>query len=232
MNYYDLANTILLSLKTGFLATAINLPIAIALSSLLSRHQFHGKVILDGLINLPLVMPPVTTGYLLLFILGKKGLIGSILFSCLGIRIAFTSAAAVIASMVVSFPLVTRSIRISMEMVDQKLEQAAFCLGAGRIDVFFRVTLPLILPGILNGAILGFARSLGEFGATMTFAGNISGETRTIPLSVYSMLQIPGRERDAAILVVISIIISFVAMFLSSIINRNLRQGKFIANES
>ena len=219
MELNDLLTTVMLSVKIGILATVVNLPIALGAVYLLTHGTFRGKHILDGVINLPLVMPPVTTGYLLLFILGKKGLIGSVLFSLFGWRIAFTSMAAVIASMVVSFPLITRSIRISMEMVDPRLEKAALTLGAGKRAVFFRVTLPLVVPGILNGVVLGFARSLGEFGATMTFAGNIRGATRTIPLSVYSFLQIPGKEREAGVLVIISIGISFLAMFLSSFFN-------------
>ncbi len=222
MSGADILSTVLLSLKIGVLATALNLPAALALVYLLNRYEFRGKTVLEGVVNLPLVMPPVTTGYLLLFILGKHGLLGGMLFRAFGLRIAFSAAAAVLASMVVSFPLVTRSIRISMEMVDPRLERAAFTLGAGRIHVFFRITLPLMLPGIVNGMILGFARSLGEFGATMTFAGNIKGSTRTIPLSVYSMLQIPGREREAGLLVLISIGISFAALFLSSMLNTKL----------
>ena len=233
MNGPEITDAIVLSIKIGLLATIINIPLAMITAYLLARFEFGGKAILDGLINLPLVMPPVTTGYLLLFILGKRGVIGAYLFSWFGIRIAFTTAAAVIASMVVSFPLVARSIRISMEMLDKKMENAALTLGAGKLAVFFRVTLPLILPGVINGAVLGFARSLGEFGATMTFAGNIRGETRTIPLSVYSLLQIPGKEKDAGILVIISIVISFAAMFLSSAFGRKMtRKGKDVYGPS
>jgi molybdate transport system permease protein len=213
-------STILLSIKFGLIAAAVNIPAAVGIEYLLTRFNFKGKLIIEGIINLPLVMPPVTTGYLLLIILGKNGFIGSLLFRAFGIRIAFSGAAAVLAAMVVSFPLIARSIKISMEMLDPKLESAALTLGAGRISLFFRITLPLILPGLLNGAVLGFARSLGEFGATMTFAGNIEGVTRTIPLSVYSMLQIPGRENDAAKLVAVSIIISFAAIFLSSLLSK------------
>ncbi len=219
-----LFTTILLSIRIGLLATAINLPIALGVVYLMTHGTFKGKSLLDGIINLPLVMPPVTTGYVLLFLLGRKGLFGSVLFSLFEIRIAFTTIAAVIASMVVSFPLITRSIRISMEMVDPRLEKAALTLGAGKDAVFFRVTLPLVLPGVLNGVVLGFARSLGEFGATMTFAGNIQGVTRTIPLSVYSFLQIPGKEKEAGMLVLISIFISFLAMFLSSLFNAKSRR--------
>jgi len=220
VNGTDVIDTLILSLKVGLLATLFNLPAALGTVYLLVNGRFRGKDILEGLISLPLVMPPVTTGYVLLFLLGKRGLIGSVLFSLFGWRIAFTTAAAVIASMTVSFPLIVRSIRLSMEMVDVRLERAAMTLGADRLSIFLRITLPLILPGIINGAVLGFARSMGEFGATMTFAGNIKGATRTIPLSVYSLLQIPGRERDAALLVAISLIVSFGAMFLSSRLNR------------
>ena len=225
MNLSTVITTVLLSVKIALFATACNLPAALFLVYIMSRYTFPGKTLLDGLINLPLVMPPVTTGYLLLFILGKKGLIGAVLFSAFGIRIAFTQAAAVLASMVVSFPLITRSIRISMEMVDPRLEMAAFTLGANRVETFRRVTLPLVLPGMINGVILGFARSMGEFGATVTFAGSIAGETRTIPLSVYSLLQVPGKENEAALLVGISIIISFLAMFLSSVLSEKLQKN-------
>ncbi len=181
MNGTDVIDTLILSLKVGLLATLFNLPAALGTVYLLVNGRFRGKDILEGLISLPLVMPPVTTGYVLLFLLGKRGLIGSVLFSLFGWRIAFTTAAAVIASMTVSFPLIVRSIRLSMEMVDVRLERAAMTLGADRLSIFLRITLPLILPGIINGAVLGFARSMGEFGATMTFAGNIKGATRTIP---------------------------------------------------
>ena len=161
MDGSDILSAVLLSLKIGVVGTVLNLPLALVLVYLLTRHEFRGKTILEGIINLPLVMPPVTTGYLLLFILGKHGLLGSVLFKAFGLRIAFTTAAAVLASMVVSFPLVIRSIRISMEMVDPRLERAAFTLGAGKTQVFFRVTLPLVMPGVVNGMILGFARCLG-----------------------------------------------------------------------
>ena len=232
MDPSEVAAAVVLSVKIGLMATLVNVPAAMIAASVLTRRKFAGRTIVDGLINLPLVMPPVTTGYLLLLLLGKKGLIGAVLFDRFGIRIAFTTTAAVIASMVVSFPLVFRSLRISLEMLDKKMEDAARTLGAGRIAVFFRVTLPLILPGAVSGAVLGFARSLGEFGATMTFAGNIRGETRTIPLSVYSLLQIPGRERDAGVLVLISIAISFAALFLSSVLNRSTAQGERMSHES
>ncbi|MDA3955929.1 molybdate ABC transporter permease subunit [Oceanispirochaeta sp.] len=232
MNSSEILTTLFLSIRIGVIATALNLPLALILVYWMTRHDFRGKNLLDGLINLPLVMPPVTPGYLLLLILGKRGWIGSIFFSLFGLRIAFTTAAAVIASMVVSFPLIVRSIRISMEMVDPRLEKAALTLGADRKAVFFRITLPLVIPGVINGVVLGFARSLGEFGATVTFAGNIQGITRTIPLSVYSLLQVPGRENEAGLLVLFSILISFAAMFASAFLNSKLQKGRHKQHES
>ena len=226
MNSAELFEVVTLSVRVGLISTLANLPLALIAVFLLTRFNFRGKALIDGIINLPLVMPPVTTGYLLLILLGKNGPIGSILFDAFGIRIAFTTAAAVIASMVVSFPLVAKNLKVSMEMVDTRLEKAALTLGAGRLAVFFRITLPLIKPGIISGLIIGFARSLGEFGATMAFAGNIRGETRTIPLSVYSFLQIPGKEKEAAILVGVSVFISFLAMFLSTFFTRKSQKQK------
>jgi molybdate transport system permease protein len=222
----ELIKTIFLSVKIALLATAINLPLALAGAYLLEKVVKRGKILLEGCINLPLVMPPVTTGYVLLLILGKRGIVGSLFFRTFGFSIAYTGIAAVLASMIVSYPLVIRSIRGSMEMIDPRLGKAATTLGAGSLSVFFRVTLPLILPGMINGIVLGFARSLGEFGATITFAGNIQNETRTIPLAVYTSLQIPGKEKDAGVLVLISIVISFMAMFFSSYLNQTLIKGR------
>lgn len=219
-------DAIVLSIRIGLIATVVNLPLAVLVAGVLTRGKFKGKSLLNGVINLPLVMPPVTTGYLLLMVLGRKGFIGSFLYSTFNINIAFTQIAAVLASMIVSFPLIVRSISVSMEMVDRDLEKAASTLGAGRLEVFKRVTFPLILPGVFSGAVLGFARCLGEFGATITFAGNILGETRTIPLSVYSLLQVPGKEDEAALLVAVSIFISFGAMVLSGKVNNQLKRKK------
>jgi len=207
---------VILSVKIGLLGTLLNLPGALGAVYLLSRRSFRGKSLLEGLINLPLVMPPVTIGYVLLMVFGRRGFIGGPLFDAWGMRIAFTQGAAVLAAMVVSFPLITRSLKTALDMVDPRLEKAAQSLGAPGYAVFFRITLPLVFPGLINGIILGFARSLGEFGATMTFAGNIQGETRTIPLSVYSLLQVPGKEGEAALFVCFSILISLGALFLSS----------------
>jgi len=212
--------TIKLSLKVAFYSTLINLPLAIGFGYLLAKFKFFGKTVLDGLLCLPLVLPPVTTGYLLLICLGKRSLIGSALYDMFGLRLSFTTTGAIIASIVVSFPLVMRAVKISFEMTDRKLEQAAETLGAPPWEVFRLVTLPVALPGIINGIVLGFARTLGEFGATITFAGNIAGETQTMPLAVYSLMQVPGQESQAFKIVMFSVIISFGAMIASELLNR------------
>ncbi|MBB6480139.1 molybdate ABC transporter permease subunit [Spirochaeta isovalerica] len=216
MDLSRISTIVFLSVKTGFAAIALNLPVALIAAYYLERKLKRESPFIEGIINLPLVMPPVTTGYLLLIVLGKKGIIGSFFYSVTGRSLAYSWTAALLASMIVSFPLIIRSIRTAMAMVDRRLELAAMTLGAGGFSLFMRITLPLILPGVINGLLLGFARSLGEFGATITFAGNIEGETRTIPLAVYSFLQIPGKEKEASLLVLISIAISFGSLFLSS----------------
>lgn len=204
-----------LSLEVALYCSAISLPLALIIGYKMARSNFYGKAFVESLINLPLVMPPVTTGYLLLLMLGSKSVIGSWVYDVFGIRLAFSFQAAVIAAIIVSFPLIVRSIRTSMEMVDTGLEDASRILGAGRIKTFFKITVPLALPGILSGTILAFARSLGEFGATITFAGNIEGETQTLPLAIYSYMQIPGNENPTLRLVLVSVLISFIAMVLS-----------------
>ncbi len=227
MTSTEILSCVFLSLKIGLLATAANLPPSLIVVYLLHRYRIKGSSLIEGIFNLPLVMPPVTTGFLLLIILGKNGLIGSYIYSFFGIRIAFTTLAAVLSAMIVSFPLLLRSLKVSIEMINPMYEKAAFTLGAGKISVFFRVTLPLMKPGIISGVVLAFARSLGEFGATITFAGNIEGVTRTIPLAVYSMLQIPGKEKEAAVLVAISACISLLAVILSSyLVKNNLKEGE------
>jgi molybdate transport system permease protein len=204
-----------LSLEVALYCTAISLPLALFIGYKMARSNFFGKAFVESLINLPLVMPPVTTGYILLLLLGSKSIVGSWVYDVFGIRLAFSFQAAVIAAIIVSFPLIVRSIRTSMEMVDTGLEDASRILGAGRIKTFFKVTVPLALPGILSGTILAFARSLGEFGATITFAGNIEGETQTLPLAIYSYMQVPGNENPTLRLVLVSVLISFIAMVLS-----------------
>lgn len=170
---------------------------------------------IEGIIHLPLVMPPVATGYLLLLVFGTHGILGSWLFQTFGIRLAFAFPAAILASIVVSFPLMVRSIRTAMELVDPKLEQASRLLGASHLKTLFQITIPLAGPGIISGTVLAFARSLGEFGATISFAGNIPGVTQTLPLAIYSKMQVPGEEKSTFTLVAIAVAISFVTMILS-----------------
>lgn len=211
-----------LSIRVAIICAFISLPFAVGIGWLLARKSFYGKWILDGFVQLPLVLPPVTIGYLLLLTLGTKGIIGSFLYEELGIRISFTFWAAVLASIVVSFPLVVRAIKVAIEMVDVELESAARTLGSGPWKTFFTITIPLALPGILSGFILCFARCLGEFGATITFAGNIVGETQTLPLAIYSAMEMPGGDMIALRLATVSIVLSFLAMIGSGFLNRKL----------
>ncbi len=211
-----------LSIKVAIICSVISLPIAIGVGWVLARKNFRGKWFFDGLVQLPLVLPPVTIGYVLLLVFGVRGFIGKFLLTNFDIRISFTIWAAVLASIVVSFPLVVRAIKISIEMVDVELESAARTLGAGPWKTFFTITIPLALPGIFSGFILGFARCLGEFGATISFAGNIVGQTQTLPLAIYSAMEVPGGETMAARLVLVSIVLSFMAMVGSEFLNRKL----------
>lgn len=204
-----------LSVEVAVYCTLISIPLALLVGYYMARHNFIGKPIIESVLHLPLVMPPVTTGYLLLLMLGSKSFIGQFLYSAFDIKLAFSFYAAVIASVFVSFPLIVRSVRTAIEMVDTGLEEASRILGAGKIKTFFRITVPLALPGVLSGAILAFARSLGEFGATITFAGNIAGETQTLPLAIFAYMQVPGKENATLRLVIISVLISFIAMSIS-----------------
>jgi len=213
-------SAISLSLKVAVWSSVIALPFAIAIGWFLARNHFRGKALLEGVIHLPLVLPPVVTGYLLLIILGTNGIIGKWLYDLSGIRIAFSFYAALLASVVVSFPLITRSIRLAIELVDVKYEEAARTLGASRLKTFLSVTLPMASPGIISGFVLGFARSLGEFGATITFAGNIEGETQTLPLAVFSYMQVPGQDSATFRLVMISVLLSLLAMIVAEFLNR------------
>lgn len=215
---------IALSLRVAGWCCVVILVPGVFMAWLLARKSFPGKTLLDSAVHLPLVLPPVVTGYLLLLLLGRNGPLGSILHRTFGIHVGFTWQAAVIASAVVGFPLMVRAARLSMELVDPKLEEAARTLGAGPVRAWFLVTLPLSLPGILTGVILAFARSLGEFGATITFAGNIAGETRTLPLSVFTYAQIPGGEGPALRLVIVSVALSFAALVASELFARRLRR--------
>ena len=215
-------DAIQLSLKVALLCTIFILPLAILVGWLLARKHFFGKAIVEGIVHLPLVLPPVTVGYILLILLGRNGWLGSFFYEHWGIQIAFSFPAAVIAAIVVSFPLVTRSIRLSVELVDKNYEDAARTLGASNLRVFFTITLPLALPGVISGAILAFARSLGEFGATISFAGNIAGETQTLPLAIFSTMQVPGQETSTLRLVIVSVILSLIAMIGAEYLNRRI----------
>ena len=212
-----------LSVKVALWSVAGSLPFGLAVAWLLGRREFVGKTLLDGIVHLPLVLPPVVVGYLLLLLLGRQGPLGGWLYDVFGITIAFTWKGAAIAAAVMAFPLMVRAMRLSIETVDRKLETAARTLGATRLDVFVTVTLPLMLPGILAGAVLAFARSLGEFGATITFVSNIPGETRTLPLALYSLIQTPGGEAGALRLAVLSVLLSLGALAASEIIARRLK---------
>jgi molybdate transport system permease protein len=214
---------LLLSLRVALWAMVWSLPVGIAAAWLLARRTFPGKAALDALIHLPLVVPPVVVGYVLLVTLGRNGVVGAWLYQAFGITIAFTWKGAAVAAAVMAFPLVVRAIRLSIEAVDQRLEAAARTLGASPLNAFFTVTLPLSAPGILAGAILGFARSLGEFGATITFVSNIPGETRTLPIALYGFTQTPDGEAAALRLVIISVILAFGALGASEILARRVR---------
>lgn len=215
---------LLLSLKIASVAVVVSLPFGVVCAWLLARCQFVGKSILDGLVHLPLVLPPVVIGYLLLVVMGRQGFLGKALYEWFGLTFSFSWRGAVVAVAVVSFPLMVRSIRLALESVDYKLEQAARTLGASPLKVFFTITLPLTLPGILTGAILAFARALGEFGATITFVSNIPGETQTIPLAMYSFIETPGAEDQAARLCAIAIVIALVSILASEWLSRAARQ--------
>ena len=206
---------ILLSIRVAVIATLISTPLGIAVAWLLARRDFWGKALVDAIIYLPLVLPPVVTGYLLLVMLGKRGVLGSFLAEHFGIVFAFRWTGAALACGVMSFPLLVRPIRLSIEAVDRRLEQAASTLGASPLKVFVTVTLPLALPGVLAGMVLGFAKAIGEFGATITFVSNIRGETQTISSAIYSLLQTPDGDAAASRLVLISIGIAVVALILS-----------------
>lgn len=214
-----------LSAKVAFWATALCLPFGIALSWLMARRDFAGKTLLDTLIQLPMVLPPVVPGYLLLLLFGTRGPIGGWLQEHFGLVLAFTWKGAVLASAVIAFPLMVQSARLAFRLIDVRLEQAASTLGATPLRVFFTITLPLALPGIIAGAVLCFSRSLGEFGATMAFVGNIPGETRTLPLAIYSYTHVPGGEAPAARLVVLSIVLALAALLASHAISRRAERA-------
>ncbi|HBO38887.1 MAG TPA: molybdate ABC transporter permease subunit [Pasteurellaceae bacterium] len=217
-------DAIYLSIKIALVAITVSLPPAIFVAWLLARKNFFGKSILDGIVHLPLVLPPIVIGYLLLVSMGRNGFIGKYLVEWFGFSFGFSYYGAALASAVVAFPLMVRAIRLALESIDVKLEQAASTLGASALKIFFTITLPLSFPGILSGVILGFARSLGEFGATITFVSNIPGVTRTIPLAMYSFIETPNAEAAAARLCIIAIIISLVSLILSELLAKRMQK--------
>ena len=204
-----------LSLRIAIVATVVSLPFGIAIAWVLARKSFYGKTLLDSLVHLPLVLPPVVTGYLLLISFGRKGPIGAFLAETFGIVFSFRWTGAALACGVMGFPLLVRAIRLSIEAVDRRLEDAAATLGANRAWTFLTVTLPLALPGVIAGMVLCFAKALGEFGATITFVSNIPGQTQTISAAIYTYTQVPGGDAPALRLVVVAVAISLVALVVS-----------------
>ncbi|HXM85687.1 MAG TPA: molybdate ABC transporter permease subunit [Stellaceae bacterium] len=216
------SEALLLSLRVGLVSVVFSLPVGLAVAWLLARCDFAGKTLLNGLIHLPLVLPPVVVGFALLVLFGRNGAVGSWLYQVFGITFAFDWKGAALASAVMAFPLMVRAMRLSLENVDRRLEAAARTLGAGRPRVFATITLPLMSPGILTGAILAFARSVGEFGATITFVSNIPGETRTLPLALYTLTQVPGGDQAAWRLTAISVALAMAALIASELVARRL----------
>ena len=213
-------HAVALSLRVSLLATAASLPFGILVAYALARWRFRGRHLLNGLVHLPLILPPVVTGYLLLLTFGRKGAVGQVLDQWLGIVLAFRWTGAALAAAVMAFPLMVRAIRLAIEAVDPKLEAAAATLGAPPPMVFLTVTLPLILPGIIAGTILAFAKAMGEFGATITFVSNIPGQTQTLPSAIYAFLQVPGGDDAAFRLVMVAIAVAMTALVLSEWVSR------------
>ena len=209
-----------LSLRVSAVATAASLPLGLLVALALARGRFPGRQLLNGLVHLPLILPPVVTGYLLLATFGRKGPLGAWLEEWFGIVFAFRWTGAALAAAVMAFPLMVRAMRLAIEAVDPRLEQAAATLGAPRPWVFATVTLPLILPGVVAGAILAFAKAMGEFGATITFVSNIPGQTQTLPSAIYAFLQVPGGEAQATRRVIVAIVIAMAALLLSEWVSR------------
>ncbi|MER9841354.1 molybdate ABC transporter permease subunit [Mesorhizobium australicum] len=215
-------NAVRLSIKVATVAMLASLPPGIAIALLLARGQFWGKTLLNGVVHLPLILPPVVTGYLLLLTFGKRGPAGAFLAEHFGIVFSFRWTGAALACGVMGFPLMVRAIRLSIEAVDRKMEAAAGTLGANPLWVFGTITLPLILPGLIAGAILSFAKAMGEFGATITFVSNIPGETQTLPSAIYTFTQVPGGDEGALRLTLISIVISMAALVASEVLARRV----------
>lgn len=214
-----------LSLKIGTIATLVSLPFAIAVAWVLARRRFPGKALVDGLVHMPLVLPPVVTGWILLVVMGRRGVVGSFLADWFGLVFSFRWTGAALAAGVMGFPLMVRAIRLSLETIDPRLEHAASTLGASPLWVFATVTLPLALPGIAAGAVLAFAKALGEFGATITFVSNIPGETQTIPAAIYTYTQTPGGDLGALKLSLVAAVIALAALVASEIMVRRAGRG-------
>lgn len=215
---------LLLSLDVALRSVVCSLPLALAVAWLLTRRRIPGRLLLDSLVHLPLVLPPVVVGYALLLLFGVRGPIGAWLQAHFGVRLVFTTAGAALATAVMAFPLMVRAMRIALENVDRGLEDAARSLGAGPVDRFLTITLPLMLPGVLAGAVTAFAAALGEFGAVITFVGNIPGETRTLPLALYTALQTPAGDAAAARLALLSLLLGVTGLLLSELLARALRR--------
>jgi molybdate transport system permease protein len=211
-----------LSLRVATVGTLASLPVGALAAYALARWRFPGKLLFDGLIHLPLVLPPVVTGYLLLILFGRRGPIGAFLESTFGIVFSFRWTGAALAAAVMGFPLLVRAIRLSFEATDRRLEDTARTLGANAPLVFLTVTLPLALPGILAGLVLAFAKALGEFGATITFVSNIPGETRTLPTAIYTYTQVPGGDANAARLAAVAVVLSLAALVVSEFLSRRI----------
>lgn len=212
-----------ISLKVAFVASAASLPFGVAVAWLLARKTFPGKTLLNGLVHLPLILPPVVTGYILLVLFGRKGPIGGFLDQAFGIVLSFRWTGAALAAAVMGFPLMVRAIRQSIEGLDRGLESAASTLGAGRLQVFYTVTLPLIAPGIVTGTILSFAKAMGEFGATITFVSAIPGETKTLAAAIYAYTQVPGGDAGAMRLTAVSVVVSLAALLASELLARRVQ---------
>jgi molybdate transport system permease protein len=218
----DEIEAIRLSLWVASIGVAVSIPFGLLAAYALARWHFPGKILLDALVHLPLVLPPVVTGYLLLVVMGRRGVIGSFLDQHFGIVFSFRWTGAALAAAVMGFPLLVRAVRLSFEATDRRLEDAGRMLGANRLFVFATVTLPLALPGVLAGIVLSFAKALGEFGATITFVSNIPGESRTLPAAIYTYTQVPGGDAGAARLVVVAIALSIAALIVSEILARRI----------
>jgi molybdate transport system permease protein len=213
-----------ISLKVAVVASVFSLPFGVLVAWMLARKEFPGKMVLNGLIHMPLVLPPVVTGYILLILFGRKGVIGGFLDQAFGIVLSFRWTGAALAAAVMGFPLMVRAIRLSIEGLDQRLEAAASTLGASRLQVFFTVSLPLIMPGLITGLILAFAKALGEFGATITFVSAIPGETQTLASAIYAYTQVPGGDAGALRLTAISVVISFAALIASEMLGQRAQR--------